>query len=201
MMGAMGGKSGERGRRMLALVGACLCLLLAACSGGATSTAQTGTATATATSGVPGSVTTTATHSPQVTNTPAPTGTVGELGSGDYCASKPNVSATLPSSIPTYPGAQMLLGQVGSNSGVFALCTTDSAQTADNFYAGQLPAHNWQQITNQQVSSSEQLTACMGQCQSTTPTPGTQTTQLSITMEPDTSNGYQTQIVIIYSVS
>lgn len=200
MAGTTGGTNSERVRRMLALVGACLCLLLAACSGG-TSTAQTATATGTTAAPSSSTATTNATRGPQITNTPLPTGTVGELGSGDYCASQPNVSATLPSTIPTYPGAQMLLGQVEGNTGVFALCTTDSAQTADNFYAGQLAANNWQQISNQQVTSSEQLTACMGQCQSLTPTPGTHTTQLSITMEPDTSKGYQTQIVIIYSQS
>lgn len=201
MMGKLGGGNIGQVRRMLALLGACLCLLLAACSGGSTPTTQTGTPTATdaAASATPAG---SATQKPQPTYTPIDNGTPGAvLGTGNYCAAQPNVSASLPSNIPTYPGAQMLLGQIQGSTGVFALCSGDSVQTVSGFYAAQLPAHNWQQITNQQITDSAQFTACTGQCGSATPVPGSHATNLIITIEPDTSNGYQTQIEILYSGS
>lgn len=201
-MGKVGGGRAERIGRIVALAGACLCLLLAACSSGSTSTTQTGTATGTAVAGAATTPAGSGTQAPQPTYTPINGGTPGAvLGTGDYCASKPDVSASLPSNIPTYPGAQMLLGQIQGNTGVFALCSGDSVQTVDAFYAAQLPAKNWQQITNTQVTTSEQFTACTGQCGSVTPVPGSHATNLIITIEPDTSNGYQTQIEILYSGS
>lgn len=198
-MGGPAGGGQERHRVIAALLGACLCLLLAACSGGSSPTTQA-TMSAT-TSGAATTVTTgNATQGAVPTFTPIDEGTPGaQLGSGDYCASQPNVSAALPGNIPTYPGAQMLLGQTQGSTGVFALCTSDSVQTVDAFYAAQLPANNWQQITNTQVTSSQQLTACSGACDAATPPPGAHVTNLIITIEPDTSGGFQTQVVILYS--
>lgn len=201
-MGLLDGGNTERIRRMLALVGACLCLLLAACSGSTTPTGQSATATATDAGASATTPSGSVTQGPQATYTPIDNGTPGAvLGTGDYCAAQPNVSATLPSNIPTYPGAQMLLGQIQGSTGVFALCSGDSVQTVNAFYTAQLPAHNWQQITNTQITDSVQFTACTGQCGSVTPVPGSHATNLIITIEPDTSNGYQTQIEILYSGS
>lgn len=196
------GAGNDRARALGALLGACLCLLLAACSSAATSTGQVATNTATVGGAATTAPTGVGTQEPIPTVTPIDSGTPGAtLGSGDYCASQPNVSAALPSNIPTYPGAQMYLGQSQGSTGVFALCSGDSVQAANTFYAAKLPANNWQHITDTQISTSEQFTACSGSCDSATPAPGTHATNLVITIEPDTSAGFQTQIVILYSGS
>ena len=189
----IGGPSSASRKRVWAvgaLLSVCLCVLLAACSGGTPSTVQVATDTATTGGSATATPTSGGAQTPQPTVTPVNGGTPGaQLGSGNYCASPPNVSAALPGNIPTYPGAQMFLGQAQGSTGVFALCTGDSVQAVDTYYFAQLPSNHWGQVTNTAISTSKQLTAVQNK------------TNLVITIEPDTAGGFQTQVVILYSGS
>ena len=177
-------------RLVIFMLAAGLCLLLAACASGSTGgqASATQTTTGSATIGLP-----TATDQAALTPPPIPSypagGTPGTLGTGDYCdPNEQEVTASLPSNIPTYPGAQMHLGSVNGPSGVFGLCTNDSLQTVAQFYTAQLPSHNWQQVTTAtNTSAFVQITASSG------------STNLTVTIAPSDAVKGKTQIIIIYA--
>jgi hypothetical protein len=172
-------------RARLAGVGAALalCLGLAACaSGGDGSLAPT--ATGGATSVVSGGTVVPGTSLP--TATPYGAGTPGAvLGTTDACTTQGTPSATPPNSIPIYANAQMTIGSINGSSGVFGLCSSDPVSTIDSYYSAQLPAHGWQNVTDNTLASSRQLTAQQGK------------TSLIVTILPDT--GGKTNILVIYS--
>lgn len=190
--GGIGNAAGRGARTTgalaLGLLAIGLCLLLVACSGGGANASPTRTPVASV--GTAGSPTAT----DQVIQTPLPFptspigGTPGTLGAADFC-NQQLVTATLPSTIPTYPGAQMHLGQVNGGTGEFGLCTTDSIQTAGQFYADQLPSHNWQQVNKTTLQSFIQLTASSGNV------------NLVINIGPSAAVPGDTLILIIYSGS
>jgi hypothetical protein len=162
-----------------------LCLALAACAGGSSSAASA-TATPSSTSadtGTPGSQSTPS----GPTSTPIDLGTPGAvLGTTDACSAQGKPSASPPSNIPIYANAQLTIGSIEGTSGVFGLCSTDSVDTIDAFYAAQLPASGWQNITNDPLAAARQLTGSQSN------------TNLIVTILPDTQPG-KTDVLIIYS--
>ena len=173
-----------KGRPLAGLVvGAWLCLALVACSGTATG------ATPTATSGDVGSGATPGATQSGPTATPFGNGTPGgELGTADICTVTPTPSsASLPSTIPLYAGAQVRIASINGADGVFGLCIADTVQNVDAFYAAQLPQHGWQNVADGSLDTSRQLTANQG------------STNLVITISPDAAIPADTQALIIYS--
>lgn len=165
------------------MTGAWLCLLLAACAsggadGGGTPTATTGTSPTSIAAATPSGPTAT----PYLIGTP---GT--DLGAADACTQTGTPTANLPDTIPAYPGADLRVGQVNGSNGVFGLCTTDSVDAVDTFYAAQLPAHGWQQVTNATLQTSRQLTGKNGAA------------SLVLTISPDGNIAGKSQILVIYS--
>lgn len=169
----------------VALLAAGIMLALAACDSGSSGAASSTTTT-------PGGslVTTNGTGSPVATSTPTTTAdnTPGaQVGASDVCAQPPSVSAQLPASIPTYPGAQLRLAQASGGNGLFGLCTGASVSAADQFYATQLPNKGWQQVQNNINGDVEQVSATKG------------SGHVFITIEPDPQISGQTEIIILTS--
>jgi hypothetical protein len=164
-------------------------LALASCGSGAGARGSSPTAT----TGSGGTTPATGAPSPAPsgpTATPFDSGTPGAvLGSSDACASTDTPSASLPATIPAYPGAQLRIGAVNGSRGVFGLCTSDSVAAVDSFYAAQLPTHGWQKVTDTSLDPSRQLLASQG------------ATDLIITISPDSTNPGKTAVLIIYSGS
>jgi hypothetical protein len=179
-----------RGRRTrLAVLGAglALCLGLAACASGSTGITSP-PAAGTATSIVSTGTVTTGSTQTSPTATPFEFGTPGAvLGTTDACSTQGTPSATPPSSIPIYASAQMTIGSVNGKSGVFGLCSSDSVSTIDTYYVAQLPADGWQHVTDDTLDNARQLTAQQG------------STNLIVTILPDTGQNAKTNILIIYS--
>lgn len=173
--------------RPLALAaGVALCLLLAACSSGGTGgTAPTAT-TGTAATGV---TPTDSTGAGNPTTTPFGNGTPSAaLGASDVCVTTPTGTlASLPSTIPAYPGAQIRIGETSGGQGVFGLCSGDSVSAVTSYYAQKLPLAGWQQVTSTAIATSQLFTASIGQA------------NLNITISPDSAEQGKTQIYIIYS--
>jgi hypothetical protein len=181
---------GMRGWRLAGLAAiAWLCLALAACStgdNGATPTATTGSGATVAA----GTTTASPTTQSGPTSTPFGNGTPGaQLGTTDVCSEPANSPSNLPSTIPAYPGAQIRVGSLNGNSGVFGLCIADTVQNVDTFYAAQLPTHGWQKVTDEALGTSRQLTASQG------------STNLVLTISPDAAIPGDSQAIIIYSGS
>ncbi len=172
--------------RLVAGLAACawLSLALVACSGGGAAAAPTSTPSASTTPAASQATSSGPTATPFGNGTPG-----GELGTEDVCAAPVNVSATLPSTIPLYPNAQVRVGSTNGASGVFGLCIGDTVQNVDAFYAAQLPAHGWQKVTDYPLETSRQLTASQGG------------TSLVLTILPDAAIPANVEVIIIYSGS
>jgi hypothetical protein len=128
-----------------------LALLLAACDsqpGGAGAPPSSAAPTRTpALTGGPGP---TAVASPSAQ--PTTTGATGQVGLDSVCAQSVSVTAQLPTSIPAYPGARLQIGQAQGGSGLYGLCSGDRRAAIAAFYAAQLPAKGWQQLTQNPLS-------------------------------------------------
>lgn len=110
------------------------------------------------------------------------------LGTTDACAAQTTPpDASPPSTIPLYANAQLTIGSVNGKSGVFGLCSADSVSTIEGYYAAQLPAKGWQHVTDDPLDNARQLTAQQS------------TTNLIVTILPDTGATGKTNILIIYS--
>lgn len=178
------------GRTLGALAGIWLCLAIVGCAGGtAGGTPPTATTGASASATAGGATPTPVTTSSGPTPTPFGFGTPSAIqGTTDACAqTTATPTASLPSNIPAYPNAQLSIGSTNSGSGVFGLCASDTVDAVTGFYSTQLPAHGWQNLTNTTLQASRQLTANQG------------STNLIITISPDTSIQGKTEVLIIYS--
>lgn len=171
-----------------ALVIAGLCAALAACGSGS-GTGSVASPTASASGGTGGGTSTPVATQPGPTDTPFDFGTPSAIqGATDACAqTTATPSASLPNTIPAYPGAQVSIGSVNGANGVFGLCATDTVSAVDSYYVSQLTAHGWQKLTNTTLQSSQQLTASQSN------------TNLIITISPDTALPGKTEVLIIYS--
>lgn len=175
----------RRWRPALALLAALLVLTaLAACDAGAgSSSAATQPAGAQSTTLATRAI---ATDAPTVTPTTAALTTPGaQQGTAEFCAAPPNVSARPPASIPSYPGAQLRLGQSAGGSGLYGLCTGDSVAAVARFYAAQLPPKGWQHVTTNTNAEVQQVQATNGSA------------HVVITIEPDSQLGGTTEVIII----
>jgi hypothetical protein len=188
--GRWGASPRARGALMSAPAGICLCLALAGCAGGGTG-ASAPTATAGGSGGAGGTPAISQATQAGPTATPFGFGTPSAVqGTTDACAQTTAApTASLPGDIPAYPGAQVRIGSINGSSGVFGLCASDSVDTVDSYYAAHLPPQGWQQVTNNMLQSSRQLTASQGK------------TNLIVTISPDTALPGKTEVLIIYSGS
>lgn len=181
-----GGRLRDSNTRRIAygITGVWLCLLLAACASGnasgGTPTVPTGTGTTSGSTPPPTASGPTAT--PYISGSPGI-----DLGAANACADTGTPSASLPGTIPAYPGAEQRVGQVNGSNGVFGLCTSDSVDAVDRFYAAQLPSHGWQQVTNVNLQASRQLTGTNGAA------------SLVLTISPVSTPAGKSQILIIYT--
>lgn len=162
-------------------------LALSACDGGqggATQATAPASARATTTSGqVAGIPVATVTPTTGAVTTPG-----AQQGTAEFCAaSSASDSAQLPASVPAYPGAQLRLGQSAGGSGIYGLCTGDSANAVAQFYAARLPGKGWGQVTTNVNAGVEQVQATKGDA------------HLIITAEPDAQLAGTTQIIILTS--
>jgi hypothetical protein len=107
-----------------------------------------------------------------------------QQGIAEVCAQPTSVSAHLPASIPTYPGADLRLGQTAGGDGLFGLCTRDAVSAVATFYAAHLPPNGWQQVQNTAVANAQQLSATRGSA------------HLFITIQPDYQVAGATTIII-----
>lgn len=186
----MRGGNGKGAGALGALVGVWLCLALVGCSSGtASGTTATATTGASATAGGSGNTPTAVGQASGPTATPYEFGTPSAIqGTTDACAQATAApTASLPSNIPSYPNAQLTIGSTNGGSGVFGLCASDAVDAVASFYAAQLPAHGWQNLTNTVLDTSRQLTASQGG------------TNLIVTISPDTTLQGKTEVLIIYS--
>jgi hypothetical protein len=174
-----------KGRLLAGLAaGAWLCLVLVACSSGGAAATPTSTGTGGATPPASQATSSGPTATPFGNGTPG-----GELGAADVCSATGNVSASLPSTIPIYPNAQMRVGSVNGSSGVFGLCIADTVQNVDAYYAVQLPNHGWQKVTDYTLDTSRQITASQTN------------TSLVLTILPDAAIPADVEVIIILSGS
>lgn len=159
-------------------------LSLAACSGG-----EGGSSLATPSVGAQATVAAgQGTGTGQSLSTPtsfAVTTPGAQQGTAEFCAASANVSAQLPASIPAYPSAQLRLGQSAGGSGIFGLCSGGSVAVVVQFYAAQLPANGWQQVTTTTNAGVQQVQATKGSA------------HVVITVEPDAQISGTTEIIII----
>ena len=131
---------------------------------------------------------TTGTEAPTVTPTTGAVTTPGaQQGTAEFCAAPANVSAQLPASVTAYPSAQFRLGQSAGGSGIYGLCTGDSTDAVARFYAAQLPAKGWQQVTTNTNAGVRQVQAAKGSA------------HVVITAEPDAQLSGTTEIIILTS--
>lgn len=163
----------------LVLLLTAIALLLAACdSGGGNTASHMPTATTSAASSPTSNAT------PQTISTPG-----APVGIGGLCAQTPSVSAQLPSDIPPYPGAQLRVGSSQNGGGLYGLCTTNSVANVNSFYATQIPANGWKNMSSTSIGGTDQITATKG------------TTSLTITMLTDAQVNSDTDIIIVTSTS
>jgi hypothetical protein len=156
-------------------------IALASCSGSSSTRApRSGTSPITTATSPAGG---TPSPSPQSSLTPAGTAPA-EAGAGDICDQPASVSATVPTSIPAYPGAQLHLAYVSGNSGAFGYCTSANASAIASFYAQQLPGKGWTSIQTYTLGDHLQVTAAMGN------------TQLTMTAWPDSGQAGVTDVLI-----
>lgn len=160
-------------------------LLLAACAGG--SSARTGpTATPGGASSTAGMTTpagqTAATADPTAFTTPG-----AAQGTAGLCAQPSSVSAQPPASIPAYPGATLRIGQSQNGAGLFGFCSSATVAGVASFYAAQLPAAGWQNVSHNSIDTTEQFTASKG------------TGQVILTILPDSQVASMTDIIIATS--
>lgn len=172
-----------RGLRRLALAllfaGTCA-LLFAACT--STGSSATYAPAATATSGLANAQTPNPT--PQTISTPgAPSGMAG------LCSLPASVSAQLPSDIPPYPNAKLLVGSNQGGSGLFGYCSTASVADVDNFYGSKIPENGWQHVSTTAIGGTDQIMATKG------------STTLLITILADSQVSGSTDIIIVVGTS
>lgn len=125
---------------------------------------------------------------PLATPTPGAVTTPGaQQGTAEYCAGSASVVAQLPASLPAYPGGQLRLGQNAGGNGIYGLCTSDAVTSVAQFYASQLPAKGWQQVSVVTNAGVEQLQAVRGNA------------RVVITVEPDAQLSGTTDVIIVTS--
>lgn len=176
-MGAAGrGVSGRRRSWPLAVAGICgLALLMAACGGDNNA----------------GSGTPTATPIPNVTlvagqNTATPTqvivgGQGAQVGVNDICTAQAHITASVPSNVPAYPGAELRI----TESGEYGWCSSAAAGDIGAYYVAQLPGKGWQSVSGHALGTGQQVTALSGR------------TSLVATIMPDTRTIGKTNILIV----
>jgi len=139
-----------------------LVLLLAACdsqAGGASGPPSS--AASTSTSALTGGPGPTAVASPSAQ--PTTTGATGQVGFNSVCSQPASVTAQLPASIPTYPGARLQISQAQGGNALYGLCSGDGRAAIAAFYAAQLPPKGWQQLKQNPLSDTAiQITATQG---------------------------------------
>jgi hypothetical protein len=152
MRSSTGNMSGRTLRRMrlprhpwLCALIVALALLLAACDSqsGGTSAPPPGAAP-TSTSALTGNPGPTAVASPSAQ--PTTTGATGQVGFNSVCSQPASVTAQLPASIPTYPGARLQISQAQGGNALYGLCSGDGRAAIAAYYAAQLPTKGWQQL-------------------------------------------------------
>jgi hypothetical protein len=175
----------RRGRAWTVALAAALLFGLASCASGSGSTVSGPGANGNASAGAPGLA---ATEQPTPTPTTLTLTTPGaQQGMSEFCAQPPSVSAQLPASVPTYPSAQLRLGQSAGGSGLFGLCSGDSVDAVAQFYASKLSALGWQQVQTNTNGDVQQVSGSLGNA------------QVFITIEPDPEVIGETEIVILTS--
>lgn len=171
-------------RRWLVLALFAALLALAACDAGAGS--ASGAAQSTSALSTASGTRVTGADVGAVTPTTAAVTTPGaQQGTAEFCAAAPSVSARLPTSVPSYPGAALRLGQSSGGSGIYGLCTGDSVTAVARFYATQLPAKGWQQVAMETNANVMQVQASKGSA------------HVIITVEPDSQLSGTTEIIIL----
>lgn len=108
-------------------------------------------------------------------------------GIADVCTQPPQVNASVPSSIPAYPGAKLRLSDLENGNGDFGFCTTASTSDIAAFYIKQLPGKGWQSVTSYNFSTGKQVTATQGSA------------YLIVTMQADAHTSGETDILITVS--
>ena len=160
-----------------------LALTLAACAGEPSQTAQQ-SPTAT---GAPGVLATTssatATTSTTATATPI-SGKGAQFGAQDICSQPTRVSAQPPATIPAYPGAELHASQADGPNGFYGYCTSASVDAIAQFYVQQLPGKGWQSVKTNTIANVQQVTATLD------------STHLTVTVEPDSINAGEADILI-----
>lgn len=139
-----------------------LALLLAACdSQSSGASAPPSNAAPTSTSALAGGPGPTAAASPSAQATT--TGATGQVGFNSVCSQPASVTAQLPASIPAYPGARLQISQAQGGNALYGLCSSDGRAAIAAFYAAQLPAKGWQQLTQNPLGDTFiQITATRG---------------------------------------
>lgn len=167
-----------RGLRSMSLaLLAALALLLAACAGSGSGTAPTATGTSAAGTQTPS-------PTPQTISTPgAPEGIAG------LCSLSPSVSAQLPSDIPPYPGAQLLVGSNQNGSGLFGYCSPAAVAAVNSFYIARIPENGWRNMSTTAIGGTDQIMAARGSA------------ALIITILADSQMSGSTDIIIVVNAN
>ena len=188
-MGRMGRTELWAGRRLLGVIVvlglvACLMLLAACDSGSASGSAAT---TTPAGSGGSGSVTVTAANgSPTPTFTPQ-AGQGNQAGVADICAATPSVKISLPDSVPSYPGATLILAEnIGGNDEI-GFCATAAAGAVVSYDQQQIPTKGWSHVSTFTSNGTTSLLATKANSNST----------ITVTISPDTINTNEVDILVI----
>jgi hypothetical protein len=146
----------KRRRSLPLLVGLIAFVLLAAGCGGGTSAQDTPTNTpVTGVTAIAGQ--TSATPTQFVVGGPG-----AQVGVADVCTAQPEITTSVPSSIPMYPGAELRLSDFTDGGGDFGFCANASPTTIATFYVAQLPRKGWQSVTGGAFGSGQQVTAANG---------------------------------------
>ena len=160
--------------------------LLAACESGSPGGAASATATTAATSGTSAATTTTVSGSPTPTFTPQ-SGQGNQAGVADICTASPSVKISLPTSVPSYPGATLILAEnIGGNDEI-GFCATAAATDVVRYYQQQIPHTGWSQVSTFSSNGSTSLLGTKGGSNST----------ITVTISPDTINTSQVDILVI----
>jgi hypothetical protein len=108
----------------------------------------------------------------------------GAIGANEICAAEKNVQASVPASVPTYPGAELRQSYTLDNNGTYGYCAAAAHATVADFYLQQLPGKGWSNVKSNPMVIGNQVAGAKG------------SSSIFVTMLPDAKNGAQCDILI-----
>jgi hypothetical protein len=109
----------------------------------------------------------------------------GTVGANEICAAERNVQASVPASVPAYPGAELRQSYTLDSNGTYGYCATAAPSAVADFYLKQLPSKGWSNVKSNPMVIGNQV---VGAKDSST---------IVVTMLPDAKNSAQCDILIL----